>query len=214
VTSARVPDTTFVDLHRLTAAVRVEAVEGQAVKVDSEHDLVSPLVAGLLLEVGDTIALEAGATVRAGSLVLSGGRRGHAHSFVPHDAFKSSPGRADVPRLVAELEQIERRVVSDTGGDPLAAHTPPEGPFLRALARDFALANLSAEAARELPAALGRAERSVCLFSSGDTAHVALGRISLKKLRLLMRTLGRPVSPHMVDEQTLDLLLDAVYGAP
>jgi hypothetical protein len=210
-------DTTIVDLHRVSAQpLRVSAIEGGAFVVGESEEgeqHIARLELGGALKVGDTIFVDPGSRVEVAGLSLTGGRRGRAHSFVAQDAFKASPGVEDVPRLLSELAQIERQIVAQTGEDPLAAQRGPVTPFERAMSADFALQNLEVEIARALPEAIAKREGAVALFLSGDGAHVAVQQISLKRLRALMEALSRPVTPHMVTEDTLTALLHLTYPA-
>lgn len=218
-------DTNIVDLHRLTSgeAIEVAQVTGDAWRVvlpaglaDAEEEAPDPVrvVPGMSLAIGETLALGPGAVVVAGGSTYSGGRRGRAHSFVAEEENRSSPSRKDVPKLLRELAQVERTVVERLGEDPLESQRGPESPFERAMSREFALQNLTLEAARSLPEQPARNSRSVCLFFHDETACVATVGISVAKIRLLMEAIGRPISPHLVDEDTMRILLEMVYGGP
>lgn len=205
-------DTTIVDLHRAKRhAMQILDVVGQAWRVVEPSAAGAPLQTGDGLTVGETIFLAAGATVTLADGVLEGGRRGRAHSFVPEDAFKSSPSLDDVPRLVAQLEQLERQVEARASEDPLAEQRGPKTVFDRALSREFAVLNLDSRAAHTLPEDVARKEGAVCLFFHGDAACVALTEMSVRRIRTLMAALGRPVNPHLVDDETLQLCLGMVY---
>lgn len=206
-------DTSIVDLHRVPKrALSVLGIDGLAWRViDAEKGGV-PLTVGEGVRAGETIVIEAGAEVVLETMVLMGGERGRAHVFVPEDAFKTSPSRADVPKLLAQLEQLERTIRDQGGDDPLAEQEGPVTPFERALSSEFALMNLSVSASTLLPERVARVERSVVLFLHGDAACVAMSRMSVPRVRALMAALERPVNPHLVDEETIFALLESVYG--
>lgn len=204
-------DTTIVDLHRAgKQPLAVREVRGEAWRV-SEASASEPLAAGQTVSLGETIFLSAGTEVVLDGEVLSGGGKGRAHSFVPEDAFKTSPGISDVPKLVSQLEQLERQVAEQRGEDPLSEQRGPITAFDRAMAREFAILNLSLEAALELPEGIARAEQAVCLFHHGDAACVAMKEMTVRRIRALMSVLQRPINPHLVDGETLQTLLQAVY---
>ncbi|MEO1228341.1 MAG: hypothetical protein AAFZ18_05495 [Myxococcota bacterium] len=208
------PDTSIVNLHRTAGGpVHVDRVDGPVWRIREGSEQAEPLEVGDHLEPGDTVALGAAAQLEAGSLRLRGGDHGQAHALVKEGAFRPNPSRADVPRLLLQLAQIEEQMGS-AGEDPLAVRQGPETDFERAASSDFARCNLVLAAARELPETVARAERAVCLFVNEDTAFVAVTGISVAKLRALMEALGRPVNPHMVEEAVLDELLDRAYGLP
>jgi hypothetical protein len=52
----------------------------------------------------------------------------------------------------------------------------------------------------------------VALFLCGEGDNVAVHQISLKRLRTLMEALERPVTPHMVTEETLSALMHLAYA--
>lgn len=206
------PDTSVVNLHRTAGSpVRVDRVDGMAWRIREGAERAEPLAVGDHLEPGDTVALAAEAQVEAGTLRLRGGVSGQAHALVKDGAFRANPSRADVPRLLLQLAQIEEQMGTD-GEDPLAVRQGPESAFECAASSDFARSNLVLAAARELPEAVARSERAVCLFVNEDTAFVAVTAISVAKLRALMEALDRPVNPHMVEEPVLDELLERAYG--
>lgn len=205
-------ETAIVDLHWLgRKASSILALAGAAFRVGDQDAPGVLLSVGDDVRVGETLVLEAGAEVVLETMVLEGGRRGRAHTFVPEDAFKSTPSKDDVPKLLEQLEQLEKAVVGQTGEDPLAAQVGPRTAFERALSTEFALQNLNLSAARGLPEAVARAEHAVCLFFHGDQACVAMPAMSVRRVRTIMSALRRPVNPHLVDEETARLLLDAVY---
>lgn len=174
----------------------------------------TPLTVGRELVVGDTIILAAGASATVGAPLderLSGGRRGQAHAFVDDGAFRSSPGRADVPRLLAELEEIEREVKTKLGADPLLRQGGPTSPVERAIAEEYARENLVVAEARTFPEPLARATGSILLFSCDETAFVAVAELSIPRLRALLEAYGRPVNPHLVERRVLDELFARVY---
>ncbi len=214
-------DTTVVDLHRVgRTAMDVLAVRGAAWRVRDANDVGTPLTAGDDLRVGETVVVAPEAELlvdsklpAVGTLTLVGGPRGRAHAFVPEDAFRSSPSREDVPRLVEQLRQLEQQVEVGATEDPLAEQEGPETAFDRAMAREFAAQNLSLEAARLLPEDVARREGAVSLFLHGDAVCVALVRLGVGKIRRIMEAVRRPVNPHLVDAETLDALLARVYAA-
>lgn len=205
-------DTSIVELHRLSGTCEpVLAVEGGAVRVGDDSQPIGSLQPGSQVRVGETIALEPGAEVRLACLVLSGGRRGRAHSFVAKDAFPSSPSTKNVQDLLAQLSHIERQM-DHLGEDPLAMQRGPSSVFEHAVAADFARANLVRQTALALPESIAREVGAVCLFASGEAVFVALSALSIAKVRRLMKALDRPVNPHLVGEGVLEELLRAVYG--
>lgn len=210
--SKTMPDTTLVDMHRLPPeGVEVTRVEGEAWRIAEDAGTSEPLAAGLVLAVGDTIALGSGAVVRAGGLELAGGRRGHAHAFVSETAFRSSPSRNDVPKLLEHMSEIEEKMAV-LGEDPLAAYQGPKTPLECARASEVAHLNLVMDAARELPEPVARRLGAVLVFVNDESAFVAMASVTFAKLRALMETLRRPIQPHLVEERTLCALFERVYG--
>lgn len=206
-------DTTVVELHRVPRrALSVLGISGRAWRVKEVNEPGIPLTIGDALGAGDTVVLEAGTEVVLEMLVLAGGPRGCAHALVPEDAFKTSPSRDDVPKLLSQLEQLERQVSAQAGDDPLSEQPGPKTAFERALSSEFALQNLSVAAGALLPEAIARRESSVVLFLHGDAACVAMTQMSVRRVRAVMAALLRPVNPHLVDEETIALLMSSVYG--
>lgn len=204
------PNLTVVDLHLVAGPLVVESIVGDAWHLPDGTAKLLPVQIGEAIEVGDTIALAAGARVVVGDLTLEGGRRGRAHALVRADEVRSSPRRADVPSLLAQLASIEADAAK-LGEDPLAMQRGPESAHDRARSREFAVLNLTLSFARELPEAIARSDRAVPLFHSDDTAFVAVSTIDVPKLRRLMTELRRPVNPHMVDDAVIDELLARAY---
>ena len=132
--------------------------------------------------------------------------------MIKESAFRPLQGRKDVPRLLLQLEQIEEEMV-ELGGDVLAVRCAPETAFEKALSAEFAFANLVREAAIELPEDVAREQGALPLFVNEETSFVAVTDLTVGKLKILMETLQRPVSPHMVESSVLDLvLIDKVWG--
>ncbi len=206
------PDTSVVEFHRVGAdPLVVRALAGEGWLIPESNGTPVPLEVGFQVSVGDTVALEPGARLQLGPLALVGGVRGCAHSLVRADAFRAAPTREDLPRLVAELSELEREVERE-GVDPLRAEAGLRTPLARATARDFALSNLDLPVAWTLSEGAARALGAVVLFVSGDTAVVALAELSVSRLLALLRALERPVQPHLVDRDTLEALFARVYG--
>jgi len=207
-------DTSIVDLHRVPKrALSVLGIDGLAWRVLDADKGGVPLSVGEDIRAGETIVLDAGAEVVLETMVLAGGGRGRAHVFVPEDAFKTSPSKSDVPKLLAQLAQLERQVKEQAGEDPLTEQLGPRTPFERALSSEFALQNLSLSCAHQLPEDVARREQAVVLFFHGDAACVAMPKMSVPRVRALMAALSRPVNPHLVDEETIHVLLESVYAA-
>lgn len=205
------PDTTIVNLQRAPQGSHVVVrVEGFAWRLRDDEDAPSVLSPGDALEPGDTVAVGAQSMVEAGTIRLIGGPRGQTHALVKDSDFRPSPSRADVPRLLLQLAQIEEQMTS-FGEDPLAVRQGPETPFERAASADFARCNLVSAAANELPESIARSESAVCLFVNEETAFVAVTDISVTKLRALMEALDRPVNPHMVEPEIIEELLERAY---
>lgn len=208
------PDITVVNLHRAPRAeLTIDRLEGHAWRIAEGADHPCPLELGDSISIGETVALEVGAALDAGPLHLRGGPKGQTHALVRDGAFRPNPSRADVPRLILQLAQIEEQMTS-MGEDPLAVRQGPETEFERAASADFARCNLVLAAARELPEDVARREGAVCLFVNEDTAFVAMVDLSVSKLRAVMEALERPVNPHMVERATLEDLIQRVYGLP
>ena len=205
------PDLTVVDLHRVAGPLVIQSIDGEVWHFPDGRPGPLPVEVGGAVEIGDTLALSAGARVLLGTLTLSGGRRGRAHALVPTDAFKAAPRRADVPRLLEQLAGIEAEAIK-LGEDPLAMQRGPETAHEKARAAEFAQLNLTREIATELPEAVAREYRAVALFVSDDTAFVAVSSLDVSKLRRLMTELRRPVNPHMVEDSVIDALLMRVYA--
>lgn len=208
-----VPDASVLDLHRVDGGpVPVRSVHGEAWRAPEDSEDFSPLRAGEEVALGETVAVAAGGVVELPGLTLRGGNRGRAHALVSQGSFRSSPGRADVPRLVAQLEQIEKEM-PPIGDDPLTMQSGPITPTERAQSAEFARLNFDPEAAQLLGEAAAREAQAVCLFVSDETAFVAVRELTVPKLRSLIEGLGRPVSPHVVADEVLDELLERAYGA-
>lgn len=204
-------DVAFVEIHRVRGeADRVSWLDGKAHRVDDAGALLGPLSVGVTIRVGETIVLEPGARAVVSGREIVGGRRGRAHAFVAEDAFRSNPSRADVPKLLDQLRQIERQM-ERLGEDPLAMQRGPESDYERAVAHEFVRANLTREAALLLDEAVAREVRAVCLFLCEDSAYLATSSLSIAKVRTIMEALGRPVNPHLVDDEVIDELLERVY---
>ena len=206
------PDLTVVDLHRVEGPLIVQSIEGEVWHFPDGRPGPIEVEIGGQIQVGDTLALGAGARVLVGTLSLSGGRQGRAHALVPVDAFKNAPRRADVPRLLEQLAGIEAEAVK-LGEDPLAMQRGPETIHEKAKSAEFAKLNLTLSIARELPESIARADRAIALFVSDDTAFVAVSTLDVAKLRRLMTALRRPVNPHMVEDHVIDELLARVYAS-
>lgn len=206
------PDTTIIDLHRADEeALTVGPVEGEVQVVQGNQGIPEPAIPGQRLTYEHTVVVAPGAQVVVAGLLLRGGRRGKAHGFVRGTAFRPSPGREDVPQLIAHLEQIEEQL-RPLGEDPLQDEPGPVTPYEKASSAEYARLNLQLPIARTLDESLARMVRSVLLFVSEDTAFVAFARLSVPKLRTLMAELGRPIQPHLVEELVIDELLLRVYG--
>lgn len=208
-----IPDTTIVNLHRLPAtSASVSRLEGHAWLYPDGGRVPRPLEHGDQLSVGDMVAVAPDGRVDAGPLRLFGGARGATHSMIGEGAFRPNPGRAQVPRLLLQLSEIEEQMGA-LGGDPLAVQPGPETPFERAASADFARSNLVVGAARELSESTARRVGAVPLFINEETAFVAMASLSVEKLRTVMEALERPVNPHMVEDEVLEELLARAYTA-
>lgn len=205
-------DTTVIELHWIPSSPVVAGVEGDAYRVSDEGKILGRLEPASQVAVGETLVLEPAAQVRVGDLVLQGGRRGRAHQFVAESAFRTGPGPRDVPKLLAQLGEIERQMEARLGEDPLALQKPPTSPIERASCAEFARQNLDVEAARRVPRQMAESLGAVCLFLNSESAFVAFSTITIAKLRILMEQLGRPISSHLVEESVLMELLARVYG--
>ncbi len=193
--------------------IEIAEIEGEAFELRDDGTLGTPLTTTGHLMRGDAIYVSGSTTVVAGEQRFEGRRRGRSYSFVAGATLRVSPGRQDVPRIMRDLERLEKHMEGALGKDPLASHEPPTEPVPRAYATDYAFANLTVEESRELEEQDARTVEAVVLFFAAEAAHVAMSTVSVQKLRMLMRTLDRPVNPHIVDAQTISTLLDAVYGA-
>jgi hypothetical protein len=207
-------DVTVVDLHRLGAeGAVVSEVSGSAYVVLDRTRRGAPVVEGLPLRVGDTLELGPASRVTLfGGKVLLGGPRGRAHTFVSESAFRSTPSREDVPRLLERVGELEASL-GPSQPNPFEVSGFGQTDNERAMAGEFARLNLVSEAARLLGESDARELRAVCLFLSGDTAFVAVDDLSIAKLRKLMTLLGRPVTPHNVSAEIIEELLDRVYAS-
>ena len=202
-------DTTCVDFHRVpVGGLVVNRIEGRAMRVLDDGRRTEPLGIGMVLAVGDTIALERGAIVVASDVVMGGGRNGRAHTFVGDRAFRSTPGRADVPLLLKQFESMKQLPATD----PFASHRAPTTAYERALSADFARMNLDLSVALELSEETARDVRAVPLFLSEETAFVAMERVDLPQVVRLMTELARPVNPHLVPPEVIEELIARVYG--
>lgn len=202
----------FVELRCLPpGASSVVSVTGAAWKLDEARGERDPIERGTDLRVGDTVFVEPAATLLVDAQTLLGGSRGRTYAFVDK-AVETSPSRRDVPRLIQDLAKLESQMVAHFGEDPLSTQRGPETAFELAASREYAIQNLMIEAALCLPEKVARDVGAVCLFFHGEAACVAMKGVSVKKIRALMEALGRPVNPHVVDDQTLRTLFDGVYG--
>ena len=207
------PDTSVVDLHRSPLPeLSVARVEGSGHVVREKTKAVEPLLVGQPVRVGDIVALGPDSFAEVGPFSFSGGRRGRAHALVKPDAFSPNPSRADVPRLMAQLARIEEEVEA-ASEDPLTQQDGPKTPYECAQSEEFAAKNLDLDTARKLAFGVASELRAVCLFTSEDTAFVAVDGLSVSKLRRVIGALGRPVNPHLVTSEVLDALLERVYGS-
>lgn len=205
-------DTSVVELHRLLRSpAEVSSVIGPAYRVSEEGEELGVLATGHAVAVGDTLALGPEAEVKIEQLVLRGGKRGRAIALVAEHAFRSSPSKKDVPKLLAQLEEIDRQMMSQLGDDPLRMHRGPESPYECAASAEFASHNLVLKDARELPREIADRARAVCLFFSDEAAFVAFSSVTIARLRTLMEILNRPVNPHLVEEHVLEALFEKVY---
>lgn len=206
------PDADIVDLHRSVTETRVvTAQHGPAWRLAGGEGMRLDLGVGAEIEIGDTILVPAGSRVDLGGLQLPGGNHGRTYALVPETAFRGGPGRADVPRLIAQLNQIEQEMASQ--GQPLPmTRSGPRTPYERAQSAEFARLNFDPAAARLLSEDVARRIGAVCLFVSQDTAFVATDSLDLPKLRALMSALSRPVTPHLVAPEVLEELLDRAFG--
>jgi hypothetical protein len=208
-------DTSVVDLHRLPPGPHVvDEVRGTAFHVIEEGDTYLALSSGNTLKIGDTIVIDPGGSVVIAGMTLEGGRRGRAHTFVAENAFRSSPNKDDVPKLLAQLTEIEEKMRANLGEDPLHMHRAPATEPDRAAAAEFARLNLVVSISRELPEEIARRWRCVCLFFCDEAAFLATSDVSIAKLRAVMQALGRPVNPHLVEEAIVEELLARVYAPP
>lgn len=207
------PDTSVLDLHRVDEGPSpVLAVHGEAWWSKRDDDDFEVLDVGAEVSVGDTVVVAAGGAVELPGLTLKGGNRGRAHALVGQASFRGSPGKADAPRLIAQLEQIEKEM-TPLGEDPLTIQSGPLTDTERAQSAEFARLNFDPSAAALMPESDARALEAVCIFVSDETAFVAVRALTVPKLRALIEALGRPVSPHVVDGAVLDELLERAYGA-
>jgi hypothetical protein len=206
-------DPAIVELHRLESSPeQVIVIEGEAYRLsEGDAKTTERIVVPASVRIGETILVEPNARVILEHRVLSGGKRGRAHAFVANDAFRSQPNMADVPKLLDQLLQIEKQM-EKLGDDPLTSQKGPMTPFERAMAADFCRNNVVLEAARMLPEELARSSRTVCLFFCDESAFVAMHKMSIAKVRAVMEALGRPLNPHLVDDEVVDELLDRVYA--
>jgi hypothetical protein len=208
-----VRDTTVVELHRLARSpIEVRAIVGEAYRVSEDGVILAKLSKESKVSVGETIALDPGSVLLIDRFRFAGGRRGKAIAFVAETAFRSSPSRSDVPKLLDQLKEIDRQMLAQLGEDPLRMHKGPSTPFERATSAEFAELNLVERDARELPEPIARATGAVCLFFSDEAAFVAFSSVTIAKLRTLMEALNRPVNPHLVEEHVLEQLQQRVYA--
>lgn len=206
-------DTSVVELFRLAQSpVELGNVIGDVFRVNEEGEILGVLESGASVAIGETIALDPGAVVSLDRARFSGGKGGKAIAFVAETAFRSSPSRSDVPKLLAQLKEIDRQMLAQLGEDPLNMHKGPETPFERASSAEFAHLNLVERDARELPESIAKSAGAVCLFFSDEAAFVAVSSVTISKLRMLMEVLNRPVNPHLVEAEVLTKLFARVYA--
>ncbi len=205
------PDVSVLDLHSVDEGpCPVIAVSGEAWWGSEDDEVLQEVCVGDEIPVGYAVVIAAGGLVQLPGLVLKGGNCGRAHALVSQANFQATPSRRDVPRLIAQLEQIEREM-GGAGDDPLMMQSGPSNPVEHAQSAEFARLNLDPKAAQLLPKDTAEAMGAVCLFSSQDTVFVAVAELSVGKLRTLMQTLDRPVNPHVVSPSVLEALLRDAY---
>lgn len=206
-------DTTVVELHRLPDSPQpIRGIVGDAHRVTEDGEIVVKLSKDSTVSVGETIALDPGAVVLIDRFRFTGGRRGKAIAFVAETAFRSSPSKKDVPKLLEQLAEIDRQMLAQLGEDPLRMHRGPSTPYECAASAEFAALNLVEKDARELPERIAKSTGAVCLFFSDEAAFVAFSSVTIQKLRVLMEALNRPVNPHLVEESVLESLTAKVYA--
>jgi len=206
------PEVAVLHLHLALEGELVTATEGEVLRLDERAERGPTPAAGEPLSVGHVVYVGAGGRLITSARAFDGGRRGRAHGFVDQTSVAAKPSRADVPRLLAELEAL-RRDAHGAGAGPLDLRPTPPDARERASAADFAFQNLVLEEARTLEERVARAARAVLLFTSGEAAVIAAEGLSLRGLIDLVRATGRPVQPHAVDHETIAALLGVVYGA-
>ncbi len=205
-------DTNIVDLHAVEEGpCRVLSVAGEAWFGLQDDEDFEVLCAGVDVEVGHAIMIAAGGTVELDGRTLKGGNNGRTHSLVLQSRFQASPSREDVPRLVTQLQQIEKEM-KPSGEDPLRMQSGPMSAAERAQSAEFVWLNFDPEVAGLLDAADARRLRAVCIFISEETAFVAADDLTVPKLRELMQILNRPVNPHIVEPVVLEELLGRAYA--
>lgn len=205
-------DTSIIDLHAVTAGpCPVLSVIGEAWFGPEEDDEFEMLSAGDEVKVGHAIMVAAGAKVELPGLTLKGGNQGRAHALVLQSRFQPSPNRDDVPRLITQLQQIEREM-KPSGEDPLRMQSGPMTAAERSQSAEFVWLNFDPEVAQLLQADDARRLGAVCIFISEETAFVAADDLTVPKLRELMQILDRPVNPHIVESVVLLELLARAYG--
>lgn len=207
------PDPNIIDLHRLDGEpVVIADLSGDVWLVE---EVVSrptrPAEPGMTIEEGSTLLLAAGSAVEVGPWRLRGGNHGRAHGFVGPNSLRTSPGRVDVPRLIAQLVSIQEEMA---GRDEVLAPVAqgPQTVYERAYSAEYARLNLDVERARELEEATARELQAVLLFLADETACVALDQLTVPKLEAVMRAIQRPLNPHLVEAHVITELLDRVYG--
>lgn len=198
----------FVDIHVISEKIEtIQKVQGQAYWLTESNVIERVVEKGDLLHRDSVLFLESAATVEFDRGRISGGQHGRTHSFVDAESIRDRPDRADVPRLLEDLESLKQK----SGFDPLKKKFKLKTAFDRITARDFAFVNLDLTAARSVPEGTARELAALCLFFCGDTACVALKEVSLLKLHAVMTAFKRPIQPHLIDAETMDALFLKVH---
>ena len=198
----------FVDVHVISENLEtIQKIKGNVYWLTESKELGDAVCEGDVLHRDAVLFLEAGAMLEFDRGCIHGGKRGKTHSFVDPDSIRDRPGRADVPRLLLDLEALKQK----SELDPLEKKFRIKTEFQLIAARDFAIQNLDIMAARSLPERTARDLDIVCLFLSGETACVAMAEVNLLKVHQAMTALKRPIKPHLIDTESMTLLLDKIY---
>jgi hypothetical protein len=198
----------FIYIHVLSSKIeRITLVEGAAYWLNDQGEKQEKIKAGETIHCDDLMYIEPGGEIIFDRGQVRGGNRGRTHSFVDPDSLRQSAPKDQITKLLEELEELKSEEI-----DPLASKPRLDTEYSRVYAKDYAFNNFEVMAARTISESTARALDIVCLFTAGESACVAMSHLTIPHLQTIIRTLQKPVKPHVVDENTLQALMQRTYG--